>query len=164
MKPEDQINFGISRVDIDDSNCMEHGSYRTLTLSRAGTEVFVHTFVIATTSHALRAAYTHSLNAFTPWNYQLFLLRKTSRAFNMSLQHLPLSPGINPGFPVRLVAGDSFPGRHVARDKWNGKARMGFLPGRHSRATSPGPHCFSQTIKCHGGRFSRATCRPGYEN
>ncbi|GJW26860.1 alcohol dehydrogenase superfamily protein [Tanacetum coccineum] len=100
MKPEDQINFGISRVDIDDSNCMEHGSYRTLTLSRAGTEVFVHTFVIATTSHALRAAYTHSLNAFTPSNYQLFLLRKTSRAFNMSLQHLPLSPGINPGFPI----------------------------------------------------------------
>ncbi|GJX42252.1 leucine-rich repeat receptor-like tyrosine-protein kinase PXC3 [Tanacetum coccineum] len=27
-----------------------------------------------------------------------------------------------------------FPGRHVARDKWNGIARMGYLPGRHRRA------------------------------
>ncbi|GJR80016.1 uncharacterized mitochondrial protein-like protein [Tanacetum coccineum] len=71
--------------------------------------------------------------------------------YRLSLQHLPLSPGTNPRFPGQLVAGDSFPGRHVARDKWNGKARMGFLPGRHSRATSPGPHSFSQTIKCHGG-------------
>ncbi|GKA33633.1 pentatricopeptide repeat-containing protein, partial [Tanacetum coccineum] len=53
-----------------------------------------------------------------------------------SLQHLPLSLGTNPGYPGRLVVGDSFPGRHVARDEWNGKARMGFLPGRHSRATS----------------------------
>ncbi|GKF52679.1 hypothetical protein Tco_0159589, partial [Tanacetum coccineum] len=79
-----------------------------------------------------------------------------------SLQHLPLSPGTNPGFPGRVVAGDSFLGRHVARDKWNGKARMGYLPERHSRATTPGSHSFSQTIKCHGGSFSRATCRPGY--
>ncbi|GKC30631.1 hypothetical protein Tco_1037925, partial [Tanacetum coccineum] len=61
------------------------------------------------------------------------------------------SPATNPGYPGRLVAGDTFPGRHVARDKWNGIARMGFLLGRHSRATSPGPHSFSQTIKCHGG-------------
>ncbi|GKF94185.1 hypothetical protein Tco_0283885, partial [Tanacetum coccineum] len=78
-----------------------------------------------------------------------------------SLRHLPLSPGTNPGFPGRLVVGDSFPERHITRDKWNGKARMGFLPGRHSRATTLDPHSFSQTIKCHGGWFSRATCRPG---
>ncbi|GKG46708.1 hypothetical protein Tco_0501554, partial [Tanacetum coccineum] len=45
-----------------------------------------------------------------------------------SLQHLPYSPATNPGYPGRLVAVDSFPGRHVARDKWNGKARLGFLP------------------------------------
>ncbi|GKB19936.1 hypothetical protein Tco_0853859 [Tanacetum coccineum] len=69
-----------------------------------------------------------------------------------ALQHLLYSPATNPGYPGRLVARDTFPGRHVARDKWNGIARMGFLPGRHSRATSPGPHSFSQTIKCHGGR------------
>ncbi|GJZ62117.1 hypothetical protein Tco_0618254 [Tanacetum coccineum] len=81
-----------------------------------------------------------------------------------TLQHLLYSPATNPGYPGRLVAGDTFPGRHVARDKWNGIARMGFIPGRHSRATSPGPHSFSQTIKCHGGRYSRATCRPGYKN
>nr|GEV01727.1 hypothetical protein [Tanacetum cinerariifolium] len=59
----------------------------------------------------------------------------------------------------RLVAGDTFPGRHVARDTSNGKARIGYLPGRHSRATSSGPHSFWQKIKCHGGGFSRATCR-----
>ncbi|GJS86813.1 hypothetical protein Tco_0769449, partial [Tanacetum coccineum] len=49
-----------------------------------------------------------------------------------TLQHLPYSPATNPGYPGRLVvgdtfpgrhvAGDTFPGRHVARDKWNGKA------------------------------------------
>nr|GFA98243.1 cell wall protein DAN4 [Tanacetum cinerariifolium] len=26
---------------------------------------------------------------------------------------------------------DTFPGRHVARDKSNGKARRGYVPGRH---------------------------------
>ncbi|GJZ91431.1 hypothetical protein Tco_0663358 [Tanacetum coccineum] len=57
------------------------------------------------------------------------------------------SPATNPGYPGRLVAGIPFPG-----DSSNG------IP---SRATSPGPHSFSQTIKCHGGRYSRATCRPG---
>ncbi|GKF97320.1 hypothetical protein Tco_0293141, partial [Tanacetum coccineum] len=51
-----------------------------------------------------------------------------------SLQHSVFFPATNPGYPGRLVAGDTFPGRHVARDKWNGIARMGFLPGRHSRA------------------------------
>ncbi|GKF38762.1 hypothetical protein Tco_0118823, partial [Tanacetum coccineum] len=81
-----------------------------------------------------------------------------------ALQHLLYSPATNPGYPGRLVAGDTFPGRHVARDKWNGIARMGFVPGRHSRVTSPVPHSFSQTIKCHGGRYSRATCRPGYKS
>ncbi|GKA65974.1 hypothetical protein Tco_0765681 [Tanacetum coccineum] len=55
-----------------------------------------------------------------------------------TLQHLPYSPETNPGYPGRLVAGDTFLERHVARDKWNGKARMGFLPGRHSRVTFPG--------------------------
>ncbi|GKF58542.1 hypothetical protein Tco_0172079, partial [Tanacetum coccineum] len=64
-------------------------------------------------------------------------------------------------FPGRLVAGDRFPGRHVARDNSSGKARMGFLPGRLTRATKSGPRSFSQWFECHGGRFSRATCRPG---
>nr|GEW65082.1 hypothetical protein [Tanacetum cinerariifolium] len=54
-----------------------------------------------------------------------------------------------PGNPGRLVAEDRFPGRHVARETSNGKARMGYLLGRYSRATTPGPHSFSHTIKCH---------------
>ncbi|GJQ97200.1 hypothetical protein Tco_0008339 [Tanacetum coccineum] len=78
-----------------------------------------------------------------------------------TLQHLPLSPGINPCIPGRLVAGDTNPGRHVARHKLQGKARRGFFPGRHSPSTQSGPHSFSQRVKCHGGGFSRATCRPG---
>ncbi|GKE52702.1 hypothetical protein Tco_1487858, partial [Tanacetum coccineum] len=49
----------------------------------------------------------------------------------MSLQHLPLSPTTNPRLPGRLVAGDTNPGRHVARDKLKGKARQGYFPGRH---------------------------------
>ncbi|GJZ18107.1 hypothetical protein Tco_0554230 [Tanacetum coccineum] len=68
-----------------------------------------------------------------------------------TLQHLPLSPATNPRLPGRLVAGDTNPGRHVARDNLKGKARQGYFPGRHSRATWPGPHSFSQTNKCHGG-------------
>nr|GEY34543.1 nucleotide-binding alpha-beta plait domain-containing protein [Tanacetum cinerariifolium] len=56
-----------------------------------------------------------------------------------SLHYLPLSPGINSGFFGRLVAEDTFPGRHVARDKWNGKARMGYLSGRHSSGDITGP-------------------------
>ncbi|GKE84114.1 hypothetical protein Tco_1557856 [Tanacetum coccineum] len=78
-----------------------------------------------------------------------------------TLQYLPFSPATNPGNPGRLVAWDRFPGRHVARDMLNGKARWGYVPGRLTRATTPGPHTFSQTIKFHDGGFSRATCRPG---
>nr|GEY76055.1 zinc finger, CCHC-type [Tanacetum cinerariifolium] len=51
-----------------------------------------------------------------------------------TLQHLPFSPATIPGNPGRLVAGDNFPGRHVAREKLNGKDRMGYLPGRQHRA------------------------------
>nr|GEW05141.1 RNA-directed DNA polymerase, eukaryota, reverse transcriptase zinc-binding domain protein [Tanacetum cinerariifolium]GEW05150.1 RNA-directed DNA polymerase, eukaryota, reverse transcriptase zinc-binding domain protein [Tanacetum cinerariifolium] len=51
-----------------------------------------------------------------------------------SLQHFPFSPTTIPENPGRLVAGDDFPGRHVAREKSNGKARMGYLPGRQRRA------------------------------
>nr|GEY88714.1 hypothetical protein [Tanacetum cinerariifolium] len=58
----------------------------------------------------------------------------------LSLQHLPFSPATITGNPGRLVAGDGFLGRHVAREKSNGKARMGYLPERLSRATTPGPH------------------------
>nr|GEW70558.1 hypothetical protein [Tanacetum cinerariifolium] len=58
----------------------------------------------------------------------------------ITLQHLPFSPATIPGNPGRLVAGDDFPGRHVAREKSNGKCRMGYLPGRLSWATKPGPH------------------------
>nr|GFC68946.1 hypothetical protein [Tanacetum cinerariifolium] len=47
-----------------------------------------------------------------------------------SLQHLLFSPATIPGNPGRLVAGDDFPGRHVTREKSNGKTRMGYLPGR----------------------------------
>ncbi|GKA09740.1 hypothetical protein Tco_0689173 [Tanacetum coccineum] len=36
----------------------------------------------------------------------------------------------NPGNLGRLVAGDRFPGRHVARDRSSGKARRGYVPGR----------------------------------
>ncbi|GJR17389.1 hypothetical protein Tco_0965916 [Tanacetum coccineum] len=78
-----------------------------------------------------------------------------------TLQHLPLSPGINPCIPGRLVAGDTNPGRHVARDSLKGKARRGFFPGRDIPATLSDQHSFSQRVKCHGGGFSRATCRPG---
>ncbi|GKE45708.1 hypothetical protein Tco_1472992, partial [Tanacetum coccineum] len=63
----------------------------------------------------------------------------------------------NDSFPGRLVAGETNPGRHVARDKLKGKARQGFVPGRLSRATWWGLHCFRQTIKCHGGLLSRAS-------
>nr|GFC69060.1 hypothetical protein [Tanacetum cinerariifolium] len=59
---------------------------------------------------------------------------KIKAFLNVSQQHLPLSPGTNSRFPERLVVGDTFLRRHVARDKWNGKARMGNLPGRHQRA------------------------------
>ncbi|GKA01650.1 hypothetical protein Tco_0674315 [Tanacetum coccineum] len=52
-----------------------------------------------------------------------------------TLQNLPFSPATNPGNPGRLVAGDRFPGRHVARDRSNGKARWGYVPGRQCRAT-----------------------------
>nr|GEW75409.1 uncharacterized mitochondrial protein AtMg00810-like [Tanacetum cinerariifolium] len=51
-----------------------------------------------------------------------------------ALQHLPFSPATIPGNPRRFVAGDGFPGRHVAREKSNGKARMGYLPGRQRQA------------------------------
>ncbi|GKD15605.1 E-beta-farnesene synthase 1 [Tanacetum coccineum] len=79
----------------------------------------------------------------------------------LTLQQLPFSPATKPGYPERLVAGDAFPGRHVARDKLSGKARRGYVPERLTRATTPGPRGFSQAIKCHRGGFSRATCRPG---
>ncbi|GKC53086.1 hypothetical protein Tco_1075831 [Tanacetum coccineum] len=51
-----------------------------------------------------------------------------------------LSPGIG---RAKKLEGDTFPGD---------------LPGRHRGA----PHSFSQTNICHGGRFSRATCRLRY--
>ncbi|GJT56883.1 reverse transcriptase domain-containing protein [Tanacetum coccineum] len=78
-----------------------------------------------------------------------------------TLQQLPFSPATKPGYPGRLVTGDAFPGRHVARDKLNGKARRGYVPERLTRETTPGPRGFSQAIKCHRRGFSRATCRPG---
>ncbi|GJV86348.1 hypothetical protein Tco_1530286 [Tanacetum coccineum] len=80
----------------------------------------------------------------------------------VALQHLPFSPATNPGYPGRLVAGDRFLGRLAARDMSSGKARRGYVPGRLTRATSWDPHSFSQTNICHGGSFSRATCRLGY--
>ncbi|GJR25521.1 hypothetical protein Tco_1101753 [Tanacetum coccineum] len=83
------------------------------------------------------------------------------RKYHGALQHLPLSPGTNSWFPGRLVRGDTNPGRLVARDRLKGKARRGFFPGRETPATLSGPHSFSQTMKCHSGGFSRATCRPG---
>ncbi|GJR70995.1 hypothetical protein Tco_0017060 [Tanacetum coccineum] len=74
--------------------------------------------------------------------------RRTIGGFQVELplQHLPLSPAIFSGFPGRLVAGETQPGRLVARDKLKGKARQGYFPGRLSRATWWGPHCFRQTI------------------
>ncbi|GJT07218.1 zinc finger, CCHC-type containing protein [Tanacetum coccineum] len=75
-----------------------------------------------------------------------------------ALQHIYAT---KPGYPGRLVAGDAFPGRHVARDKLSEKARSGYVPERLTRATTPGPRGFSQATKCHREGFSRATCRPG---
>nr|GFB50989.1 zinc finger, CCHC-type [Tanacetum cinerariifolium] len=55
-----------------------------------------------------------------------------------TLQHLPFSPATIPGNPGRLVAGDHFPGRHVDREKSNGKVEWdtfpGDFPGRQRRA------------------------------
>nr|GEV09157.1 hypothetical protein [Tanacetum cinerariifolium] len=53
----------------------------------------------------------------------------------LSLQHLPLSPAIFSHLPGRYVAGDTHPERHVTLDKLKGKARQGFVLGRHSQAT-----------------------------
>ncbi|GJR72564.1 ribonuclease H-like domain-containing protein [Tanacetum coccineum] len=94
----------------------------------------------------------------------LFLSQRKSErgsGSGSSLQQLPFSPATKLGYPGRLVAGDAFPGRHVAQDKLSGKARRGYVPERLTRATTSGPRGFSQAIKCHRGGFSRATCRPG---
>nr|GEZ65412.1 zinc finger, CCHC-type [Tanacetum cinerariifolium] len=64
----------------------------------------------------------------------------TAGAEKQPLQHFPFSPATNPGNPGRLDAGDDFHGRHVGREKSNGKSLMGYLPGRLSRATMSGPH------------------------
>nr|GEX90368.1 hypothetical protein [Tanacetum cinerariifolium] len=45
-----------------------------------------------------------------------------------------MSKSTIPGNSGRLVAGDRFPGGHVAQETSNGKARMGYLPGRQRRA------------------------------
>ncbi|GKF82458.1 hypothetical protein Tco_0244114, partial [Tanacetum coccineum] len=74
-----------------------------------------------------------------------------------TLQHLPLSPGTNPGIPGRLVAGDTNPGRHVARDRLKGKARWGFFPGRHGRAHIVSVKQLSATVECFPGR-PRLSC------
>ncbi|GJZ39981.1 hypothetical protein Tco_0586544 [Tanacetum coccineum] len=64
--------------------------------------------------------------------------------------------GTNPGFPGRLVSGDSFLGRHIARDKWYGKARTGFLLGdilgRHRRAHIVSVKHLSVTVDGFPGR------------
>ncbi|GKD00512.1 hypothetical protein Tco_1170786, partial [Tanacetum coccineum] len=70
-------------------------------------------------------------------------------------------PNTNSWIPWQLVSGDTNPGRHVTRDKWKGKAQRGFCPWRDTPTTFLGPHSFSQTMKCHGGGFSQATCRLG---
>ncbi|GKE78733.1 hypothetical protein Tco_1544853, partial [Tanacetum coccineum] len=46
-----------------------------------------------------------------------------------TLQHLPQSPATFLGFPGRLVVGETNPELHVTRDKLQGKARQGFIPG-----------------------------------
>ncbi|GKA19235.1 hypothetical protein Tco_0699150 [Tanacetum coccineum] len=55
-------------------------------------------------------------------------------------------------FPGQLVTGDRFPGRHVARDNLSGKARMGFLPGRQSRAHVVSVNGLSATVEAFPGR------------
>ncbi|GKB77579.1 glycosyl transferase, family 14 protein, partial [Tanacetum coccineum] len=87
--------------------------------------------------------------------------RKNFQERNESFTVCAFPARTNSWIPERLVPGDTNPGRLVARDKLKGKARRGFFPGRDTPATLPGPHSFSQTMKCHGGGFSRATCRPG---
>ncbi|GJY24451.1 transposase, MuDR, MULE transposase domain protein [Tanacetum coccineum] len=68
------------------------------------------------------------------------------------LQHLPYSPATNQSYPGRLVAGDPFPGRHVAREKLNGKARWGYVPGRHCRAHKVSAKLISATVESFPGR------------
>ncbi|GKC45934.1 retrovirus-related pol polyprotein from transposon TNT 1-94 [Tanacetum coccineum] len=76
----------------------------------------------------------------------------TLNVLRHSLQHLLYSPATNPRYPGRLVAGDMFPGRHVTRDKWNGIARMGYLPGRHRRANIVSVKQLSATVEGIPGR------------
>ncbi|GJR26125.1 hypothetical protein Tco_1102357 [Tanacetum coccineum] len=81
--------------------------------------------------------------------------RRTIGGFQVELplQHLPLSPAIFSGFPGRLVAGETQPGRHVARDKLKGKARQGYFPERLGGARIVSGKLF------HVDYFP-ATCRP----
>ncbi|GKB50691.1 hypothetical protein Tco_0901444, partial [Tanacetum coccineum] len=54
---------------------------------------------------------------------------------------------------ISSKAGDKFPGRHVARDKSSGKARWGYVPGRHRRIPGdilPGK-AYASTLPCPGG-------------
>ncbi|GJW68312.1 hypothetical protein Tco_0122736 [Tanacetum coccineum] len=74
-----------------------------------------------------------------------------------ALQHLPPSPVTNSWIPGRLVPGILISGDLSPGILLKGKARKGFFSGQLSPATMSGPHSFSQTMKCHGGGFSRAT-------
>nr|GFA74344.1 hypothetical protein [Tanacetum cinerariifolium] len=75
------------------------------------------------------------LNAYDDYEDQIEdfpgQLQEICDQFDFKIKSLATIPG-NLG---RLVAGDRFPGRHVAWKTSNGKARMGYLRGRHSRAT-----------------------------
>ncbi|GKF69149.1 hypothetical protein Tco_0202206, partial [Tanacetum coccineum] len=77
----------------------------------------------------------------TSYRESLLLLDHTSSIIyrdgvrSYTLQQLPFSPATKPGYPGRFVAGDAFPGRHVAQDKSNGKARREYVPERLTRAT-----------------------------
>nr|GEY69086.1 hypothetical protein [Tanacetum cinerariifolium] len=71
-----------------------------------------------------------------------------------ALQHLPFSQATIPGNPGRLVVGDRFSGRHVARETSNGKARMGYLPRRQRRAHIVSVKELSATVEGFPGDMS----------
>ncbi|GKA61248.1 hypothetical protein Tco_0760655 [Tanacetum coccineum] len=75
-----------------------------------------------------------------------------------TLQHLSFSPATNPGNPGRLVAGDRFPGRHVARDMSNGKARWGARAGRQRRANIVSVKQLSATVEGFPRRLVARDC------
>ncbi|GKG27868.1 hypothetical protein Tco_0406195, partial [Tanacetum coccineum] len=75
------------------------------------------------------------------------------------LQHLTLSPGTNPGFPGRLVAGDAFPGDMSTgisgTEKLEWDTFPGDIPGRHRQAHIVSVKQLSATVERFPGRHTK---------